>query len=135
MAVDLSRLVGRRLRSVAKKDYSWFFVLDDESHVDTESPWRLLTDRVVVTSEDHGQQFGLPAPVDAANVVREKVGDSSVDRVDLDDRTGDLAISFENGVTIQFLTLSGGYEGWRLGYHGQLIICTGGGELAIFKRS
>jgi hypothetical protein len=133
MAPDLSWLIGRRLHSVSKKDYTWFFVLDDQSHVASESSWRLLTERVAVTSEDHGHQFGLPAPVDAADVVRESVGDSPVDRFELNDRTGDLGICFKNGVTLQFLTLSCGYEGWRIIHHNhEMIFCTGGGKLAIF---
>ena len=126
-AVDLSWLTGRRLQVVDKQDYSWFFEFDDKGSVTTESNWRLLDKRVVVTSDDHGHKFGLPAPVDAAALIRQKVGDNPVDYVHLDDRTGDLSISFSNGVMLQFLTTSGGYEGWRIGHPirhpGQLVIC------------
>ena len=68
---DLTWLVGLQLKAVEKKDYSWFFTFDDGGSIATESFWRLITiEGVAVTSEDHGHQFGLPAPVDAANLAK-----------------------------------------------------------------
>jgi hypothetical protein len=133
MTVDLSWLVGRRLKSVEKKDFSWFFILDDSSTVSTESHWRLIQQRVVLTSDDDGQLFGLTAPVNAAKRVTEVIGDKLVDRFELDECTGDLSLCFDNHATVQFITLSSGYEGWRLGHGDQQIICLGGGELSIFS--
>ncbi len=134
MKPDMTWLVGRRVNEVEKKDYSWFFRLDDGSSIATESPWRLITaDGIAVTSEDHGHQFGLPAPVDAAQVVKACIQDKTVERFELDDRTGDLCLHF--GMTaIQFVTLSAGYEGWRTGHGDQQVICMGGGHLTIFQR-
>jgi|SRR5213594_1783690 len=72
-------LVGQTLRSVEKKDYSWFFAFADEISIGTESPWRFLTvDGIVVTSENHEHQFGLPAPIDAAKRVLAGVSGKSV---------------------------------------------------------
>jgi hypothetical protein len=133
MPIDLSWLIGHTLMGVEKKDHSWFFLFDDGVNLATESFWRLVGDRVIVTSEDHNQKFGLPAPVDAASVILEKIGKSHLERPVIDARTGDFFLSFDNGHTLQFLTDSGGYEGWRLGHPGKLIICLGGGELAIFN--
>jgi len=90
-----------------------------------------MGNKVVVTSEDHGHQFGLPSPVDAAEVVRQKIADSVVDRFEIDERSGDFSLSFKNGVTLQFITLSGGFEGWRMVHPDLFLICLGGGELAI----
>src|SRR5215218_7515277 len=117
MPFDLSWLPGRLLQSVEKKDFTWFFVLDDSTRLLTESLWRLTRDKVLVTSEDEGHPFGLPTPVNAAQVVADEVGKSRVARFDLDARSGDLSLHFDNGVTIQFVTQSGGYEGWRI-HHG-----------------
>jgi hypothetical protein len=132
MSLDLSWLIGRSLRNVQKQDHTWFFTLNDASTVATESQWRLVQERVIVTSEDDGQWFGLPSPVDAARLVTQAVGSSVVDHFALDDQTGDLSLFFDNATTLQFITLSGGYEGWRIGHGDQQIICMGGGELAIF---
>lgn len=63
---DMTWLIGRTINKVEKLDYSWFFVLNDGGSIATESPWRLVTSQgIVVTSEDHGHPFGLPAPVNA----------------------------------------------------------------------
>lgn len=63
-------LVGQTLRSVERKDHSWIFVFAGEIAIVTESPWRFLTaNAIAVASDDHGHQFGLPAPVDAAERV------------------------------------------------------------------
>jgi hypothetical protein len=126
---DLTWLVGRQLKVVEKKDYSWFFTFDDGSSIATESFWRLITtDGVAVTSEDHGQQFGLPAPVDAAELAKTKIGGTTVDRFTLDEQTGDLSICFSDK-TLQFVTTSAGYEGWRTVHGSQEIVCGGGGRL------
>lgn len=125
---DLTWLVGQQLKAVEKKDYSWFFTFDDGS-ITTESFWRLITeDGVVVTSEDHGHQFGLPAPVDAADVVKTKIGEKTVEQFALDERTGDLSLHFGD-INLQFMTTSAGYEGWRIVHGPQEVICGGGGHL------
>jgi hypothetical protein len=132
MAVDLSWLVGRFIQSVEKKDYSWFFTFDDSSTVTTESDWRLMLKRVLVTSQDERQLFGLQSPVNAVKLAEASLNKSVVNAFRLDQRTGDLSLDFQNGCTIQFLTLSSGYEGWRIGHGDQCTICLGGGELSIF---
>lgn len=134
MALDLSWLVGRRIAAVEKKDFTWFFRFDDASSIATQSFWRLVTDRVLVTSEDHGQMFGLKEPVNSAKVAEDVLGQVFVARFTLDDRTGDLSLEFNGSGTVQFLTTSGGYEGWRIGHGDQSIICLGGGGLAVFGR-
>src|SRR5262245_64008856 len=62
-------LAGQRLVSVEKTDYTWSFTFTGKITIVTESLWRLLEGRVVVTSEDHLQRFGLPAHVDATERV------------------------------------------------------------------
>jgi hypothetical protein len=131
---DLSWLIGRVLLGVQRKDFTWCFNLDDGGHIDTESQWRLIKESVVMTSEDDGHSFGLPSPVNAAATVEKIVAGSFVNRFELDNRTGDLSLCFQNGVTIQFVTLSSGYEGWRIGHGDREIVCLGGGELAIPSR-
>ena len=60
---DMAWLIGRTLKDVGKRDYSWFFALDDGSSISTESPWRLVIAKgIVVTSEDDGHPFELPTP-------------------------------------------------------------------------
>lgn len=136
MKPDMTWLIGRTIKAVQKKDYSWFFYLDDGSGIGTESPWRLVTARgIVVTSEDDGHPFGLPAPVNAAERVTQTVVESPIKQFDLRDRTSDLVLHFANDAAIEFLNLSCGYEGWHTGHGHQQVICMGGGGLTEFSGS
>ena len=130
-------LVGQTLRSVDKKDYSWFFVFADDISIVTESFWRFVReDGIVVTSEDHGHQFGLPAPVDAAQRVVAGISKKAVVvSASINRSTGDLSINFSDNCQLQFLQLSSGYESWRLYIRGNEIICNGGGDIAYFPNS
>ncbi len=135
MKPELSWLIGLQIAAVEKKDFTWFFRFGDSSIIATEAFWRFVTDRVIVTSEDDGQMFGLKSPVNATAVVKERIDKSHVERFTLDERTGDLSLEFTAGGMLQFLTNSSGYEGWRIEHGDQSIICLGGGALAIFGRT
>jgi hypothetical protein len=129
---DMTWLIGRKIQDVEKVDYSWFFVLDDGSSIGTESPWRLVTVKgIVVTSEDHGHAFGLPAPVNATERVTKTVAQSHVSGFELKEGTSDLVLHFENSASIEFLNLSCGYESWRTVHGQQEVICMGGGGFTI----
>jgi len=119
--------------SIEKKDYSWFFKFASDISVVTESPWRLIYEnRIVVTSEDHGHQFGLPEPVDAALVAVSKIAGHTVEAAVISECSGDLTIEFSGRAQLELLQMSGGYESWRLIVGNSETICMGGGEIAHF---
>jgi hypothetical protein len=129
-------LVGRQFLSVEKKDYSWFFGFGSGVSLATESPWRFIEQgRVVVGSEDHGQQFGLPAPVDAARDLQSRAAGRTVEAASVASDSGDLMVQFPGPAYLQLLQLSSGYESWRLSVDGGESICMGGGDIAHFPRS
>jgi hypothetical protein len=127
-------LIGQSLQSVECKGGSWFFKFSDEISVVTESHWRLLSaDRIVVTSQDHGHKFGLPAPVDAAPAALAGVSKKLVVDASITPPTADLIVDFGDHVHLQFLQMSSGYESWRLYVRGSETICMGGGTIEHFK--
>src|SRR5712691_600922 len=133
MPDDFKSFIRQSLQRVEKKDYTWFFIFGDSLHVDTESPWRLVTaDGIAVTSEDHKQQFGLPEPVDAAERVTSQLATLQVQSVACDAKTGDFFISFAERLYLHFLQMSCGYESWRITTTRGQSICMGGGEIAFF---
>ena len=72
--IDVSLLVGRRLDDVSKRDTIWVFTFSGGLGLDVQCLWRLvLAGRLKVTSEDHGHQFGLPAPVDCLTELRQRI--------------------------------------------------------------
>jgi hypothetical protein len=133
--VEVKALIGNSLRSVEKRDYSWFFVFSDEFTVVTEAPWRFIThDGIYVTSEDHGHQFGLPEPVDAAHRVMIRAATQVVTAALINPLTGDLTFHLGEQTRLEFLQMSCGYEAWRLYHGGTETICTGGGAIAYFQK-
>ena len=134
MTIDLSWLVGRQCSAVHREEFSWIFVFDAGA-VTTPMLWRLIeSGRIRVTSEDHGHQFGLPAPVDARkeaeSILLSRVIELATVRAD----TGDLILEFSDDLVLELLQTSGGYEAWHLiSPEGQNVVATGGGELALWK--
>lgn len=128
-------LIGHRLMSLDKIDYSWFFVFAGDITVASESLWRLINDgRIVVTSEDHGQKFGLSEPVDAAATVLSSIAGRQVEATGISESSGDLTIEFSGRAELQLIQISSGYESWRLSVQGTEILCTGGGEIVRSPR-
>ena len=124
-------LIGLHVKDVEKIDYSWFFRLSDGSVVATESPWRLITAHgLAVTSEDEGHKFGLPSPVNAAQRVKDSIEQTPIVGFELREKTSDLILRFAGDTTIEFLSMSCGYEGWRTSHGGKELICIGGGGVA-----
>jgi hypothetical protein len=135
MSTDLSWLAGKRLVEAAKKDWTWFFTFADGGSIATESDWRLVTKSgIEVASEDHGQIFGLKAPVDAGERVITATKNKKIIDYRIAERTSDLVVRFEDDVSLEFLNLSCGYESWRAQHDEEEVICMGGGQLAIFPK-
>jgi hypothetical protein len=96
--------------------------------------WRIITDgKVALTSRDHGQQFGLPAPVDAYAAVVSLLDGRQVAEVRLAESSADLVVEFKGGVRLEILTDSSGYEPWNFHAPGVHLVGLGGGGVADFS--
>lgn len=130
---SLAWLTQRRLQSVLRRDGDWVFSFDNGAALVVSCLWRFLEDgRIRLTSADEGQQFGLPAPVDAAAELNRRVANAAVEGVVLLANTLDLELRFDTGHVLQFIPDSAGYEAWIANDREQQFIAVGGGELAIF---
>jgi hypothetical protein len=129
-------LIGQQLKSIEKHDYTWCFNFTGDVLVSTESSWRLIDkDHIVVTSDDHGQQFGLPVPVDAVSRTLSCTVNRNVEAATISPLSGDLIIEFHGQVQLQFLQMSCGYESWHLYFKGSETHCTGGGTIVHFTKT
>ena len=128
-------LLGLRLMTVEQMDYTWSFRLAEGISIATESAWRLISeDRIRVTSEDQGHQFGLPKPVDATQRVLSTLAGCTIQAASISESTGDLVIDLEGRNRLEFLQMSCGYEAWRLYVQGNDYICTGGGGVVVIPK-
>jgi hypothetical protein len=114
--IDLTWLVGRSVCSVTFHEPTlWTFNFGQKDCVGVECLWRIVKQRrVVLTSQDHGHQFGLPAPVDAEARCTELLSKRLVEAVQLREATADLEIEFTNDLRLEVIPDSTGYESWNM---------------------
>ena len=130
---DLSWMVGRTIGQVRfNEPTQWMFSFEPSIGIGAECPWRLLRcGSVAISSEDHLQQYGLPAPLDAAAVATSLLVSHAVTRVELRHGTADLFLEFGDSLRLEIIPISSGYESWGVttpsGFH---IFAQGGGQLA-----
>ena len=131
---ELAWLAGHTFQTLTRREFDWVLVFDKNVQLVIACLWRLLEDgRIRFTGQDDGQQFGLPAPVDAAGEVSRRLGRASVEAVELRKGTLDLDLRFNTGHVLQVIPDSSGYESWTLSNESSQFIAVGGGELAVFS--
>ncbi|MGD0444965.1 MAG: DUF6188 family protein [Edaphobacter sp.] len=131
-------LIGFSCTSVVKAEFLWQFTFGKaQASLNLECPWRLLSNgSVAFGCDDHEQQFGLTYKIDGIKKSLELLSDSHVSLVEVRDGSGDLFITFENGVKLEAFNLSSGYEGWTLSLkNGGVVVAQGGGNIDIWNLS
>lgn len=126
-------LEGTRLTEVSHSEFDWLFSFERNWNVRTQSYWRLIANGGIATSaDDDGQWFGLPKPVDAAEIVK-ALATEPLTAIEVVGTTTDLRIHF-GSVVLELLNTSSGYEGWQLNAnHQQLcgfLVSLGGGGVS-----
>ena len=137
VAADFSWMIGRRVVQVSYTEpVLWFFSLGDSAGIQVECPWRLLDHgRIAVSGDDHGQQFGLPQPIDAATSAARSLVGRAILRAEVREGTADLLISFEEGLCLDIVPFSSGHESWQVtNPAGGSVIAQGGGQLSGWSR-
>lgn len=131
---ELGWLIGHRFQSVARRDYDWVVAFDNDASLVVACLWRLVeAGRIRVTSEDDGQHFGLPSPVDATSELNRRLAGAAVEAVELRAGLLDLELRFSTGHLLQLIPDSSGYEAWQASSRNRQFIAVGGGDLAIFS--
>jgi hypothetical protein len=119
-----SLLLGKRLEQLAKDDFSWAFTFSDGLGLRVECLWRLLvSERIVITGEDHGRQLGVPAPVDCIGEIQRWVEGVPITSVRVRAKTADFSLDFGDTATLEVIATSAAYEAWLLS--GQDVIMVG----------
>ena len=135
--IDLSWIAGHGFREARRRDHDWLFVFTEGVGLVVWCPWRLLAPgRIRVSADDDGQQFGLPAPIDAAQVVTDLLAGCRARAVGVRSGVLDLVIDFDGNHTLEVLPVSSGYEAWQIDRPSDhsSVIAVGGGELIRCER-
>lgn len=127
--IDLSLLVGRQLEQVARHDGSWGFTFTGGVALRVDCLWRVTeSGRLLLTSEDHGHRFGLPAAVDGVAELQRRFVGTSVTSATVREGGVDIALAFSCGAAIEVIATSAGYEAWVLSGQGVLMVGQPGHE-------
>ena len=130
---DFSWMIGRHVDVSFSEPSIWFFAFGDSLGISVECPWRLIHEGgSAVSSDDHHQQFGLPAPIDAAARATSLLGDAAVQRVEVREGTADLFIDFDDEQRLEIIPFSSGYESWQVSAPTGRIVAQGGGQLSAW---
>ena len=80
-----------------------------------------------ISSQDHGQMFGLTEPYDAAKQINKAIKGKKIKKADLTYDAGDLTLIIDGG-RLEVICNSVGYECYQLNGPDNLIIVGRGGE-------
>ncbi len=130
---ELAWLAGHRFQLLARREYHCVVALDNDKSIVVACLWRLVkSDRILITSEDEGQKFGLLEPVEAATEVNRRLTGAAVEAIELRSGVLDLELRLSTGHSLQIIPDSSGYEAWNVCCVNRQFIAVGGGELAVF---
>jgi hypothetical protein len=80
----------------------------------TAAYWRIIENgRAGISTFDHRQQYGWPAPIDAFAVLQKMMTDREVVGASLEHTTGDLHFTFAGDISLQVFNFTG-YEIWDI---------------------
>lgn len=132
---DFSWMVGKLVKVSFSEPSTWVFSFGDSLGISVECPWRLLEHgRIVISGDDHQQQFGLPEPVDAAERASSLLNNKVIRRVEVREGTADLLIDFDGNIRLEVIPFSSGYESWQVSCPtGKNIVAQGGGQLSAWQ--
>jgi hypothetical protein len=130
---QLDWLLQHRFVAVSRREHDWVFAFDGQAKLVVECLWRLIErNRIRLTSLDDGQQFGLPAPVDATETINSQLEKAVIVSVKIREGTLDLQLTFDTGHTLEIIPDSSGYEAWNCLGSDQQYVAVGGGDLSVF---
>jgi uncharacterized protein DUF6188 len=134
--VGVECLKGNVCTRIYEHHYPKNFMFEfGEVNLSVDCLWRIKADgRIVLTSSDHGQRFGLPAPVDAYAEASSRLLGRRVVEARLEKDSADLLVEFDGGQRLEVFTDSSGYEPWDLTAPGVHLVALGGGGISDFSR-
>jgi hypothetical protein len=134
---ELSELIkGLKCTNVTRfGDLSWRFEFEDFVTLDARCAGRIISNgRMASGNEDHGQWYGLPAPVDGVTAATQLLSSNSAERITIQKESGDIHLEFDSGTRLEVANYSSGYEGWECFTKSGLdVIGVGGGEIATYS--
>ena len=136
MTNGLDWLLGRTTKSVEFLGRgSWRFRFGEKGEIQSYCPWRyILNGKIMLSSEDHGHEFGLPEPINAEVACAELLAMEVIAYGEIRADSRDIVLVFESGARLEIIPLSSGYESWEIRQsNGWGLTAQGGGNLVQWE--
>jgi hypothetical protein len=136
MTLDISWMLGRTFAEINLfAPASWSFRFDEGVGIRAETAWRFIDGgHIALSSEDHGQHYGLPSPIDVEFQCRTRIAPLKIQSATVREDTRDIVIIFESGARLEILPISSGYESWEIAApDGTQTVAQGGGNLVTWR--
>ena len=133
--MDVSWLQGERCTAVEHSAPGEFLFHFGAAGLRLSCAWRLRQDgRIILAHADHGQRFGLPAPVDVPAAALAHLAGRVIVGGRIEDHVGDIILEFSEGCRLEVFNDSSGYEGWSMtAPDGTQLIAASGGEVSSYR--
>jgi hypothetical protein len=113
---------------------SWIINFRNNISLFASTLWRLLKDdQIQLVSTDHGQQFGLPKPVDIVKELSDLLSGQILIEIKIKKNTADIVLTLTDSFQIEIFISSGGYESYSIHADNKQYIGMGMGDVAIFN--
>lgn len=135
--LDLTWMKGQKVISALIDEVgNWYFSLSYGGPIQVQCAWRVIQNkRIVLSSDDHNQRFGLPKNIDSAEEFNSLLSEVTITDACLLEGTLDLHLTFSNGCCLEIIPLSRGYESWQINDpFGNYIVAAGGGRICSYKQ-
>lgn len=134
MHQDMSWVIGKYVQNVLAEGHRWTFRMTDGASLSVETHWQIVAEgHLRLASGDHGQQYGLDAPIDAARSAVDLLANRKIVAAVADPATADLRIDFDDAVSLRTFNDSSGFEAWQFTLpNGKLIVAQGGGNIVAY---
>ena len=110
----------------------WYFYFADNIFASSSGFWRLLIEgKIDLVSLDHGQQFGLPKPLDLVEELTNKLAGKRLTKIEVIKDTYDLVLTLTGGFRLEIYISSSGYETYDFAVNNKRYIGLGSGDIAI----
>lgn len=108
-----------------------FSFVFENYRINLSCPWRIVAGtKIQAADSDHGQQFGLPSPVDVCEKARLLLSGNHITGGQINTKTGDFVLEFDGKKRLEVFNNSSGYEAWSMQMpDGRSLIAISGGEV------
>ncbi|HTF97022.1 MAG TPA: hypothetical protein VL995_12870 [Cellvibrio sp.] len=132
--MEIGKLVGKTAKLSFLEPCTWTLTFSCGAEFSNFLLCRIVKEKqLLACTKDHEQWFGLKEPYDAEKEIGNLVSNSIVVEASYGLSGNDIALSMSNGIIIEILSISCGYETWEYrSAEGVLYVATGSGEINEF---